>query len=89
MKDAVDHDPVQLLVESDPVGYRVFGHALFADDDVAGDFQPFCLIEGDDIGKRIMPKVLDVHFMQLLVRSKNKIEVTLFFAFLLQHFPYP
>ena len=55
-----------------PQSFGVVSHPLGADEDVAfQDVSVVGVVEGDDIGERIVAQVLHVHAVQVIVGAKN------------------
>jgi len=60
MQDAVDDDTMELALEGLSELLCIGAHRFESDDDVTGNFVAFGIIEGDDVGIKVMLQVLPV-----------------------------
>ena len=67
MKDTMDNDPVQLVLEFSSIFKRIFTDTVDADEKVTRESVPFAIIEGDDVCEIIMLKVLLVYIQDVVV----------------------
>ena len=76
MKDTMDNDPVQLVLEFSSIFKRIFTDTVDADEKVTRESVPFAIIEGDDVCEIIMLKVLLVYIQDVVVGTEDYRYVT-------------
>ena len=76
MKDTMDNDPVQLVLEFSSIFKRIFTDTVDADEQVTGESITFAIIEGDDVCEIIMLKLLLVYIQDVVVGTEDYRYVT-------------
>ena len=76
MKDTMDNDPVQLVLEFGTIFESIFTDTIDTDEKVTGKSVPFAIVEGDDVSEIVMLEVLLVYIEDVVVRTEDYRYVT-------------
>ena len=76
MKDTMDNDPVQLVLEFGTIFESIFTDTVDTDEKITGKSVPFAIVEGDDVSEIVMLEVLLVYIEDVVVRTEDYRYVT-------------
>ena len=71
MKDAVDNDPVELVLEIHLVLIGIFPDAVNAYEKVAGNLVALGLVKSNDVGKIIVTQIFHIYIQDVIVRAED------------------
>ena len=54
--------------------FCIFSHSLNAYEDITLDPRVVAVVEGDDVGERIVRQILQIEGLQILIGAKNKVD---------------
>ena len=76
MKDAMDDDSIEFLLEFGSILYRVFADAVDTDKKITRQLIILAIIEGDDVSEIIMLEILLVYIENIIVRAEDDGDVS-------------
>ena len=78
MQHSVGNHPEQLLLKSHPELDGILAHPFDTDINVAVELVTLHIVERDDVGERVVLKVLEVKLEEILIIAKDIVDISYF-----------
>ena len=74
MQYTVDYYSMDLFIKIRLELFCIFSHSLNAYEDIPLNPQVVAVVEGDDVGERIVRQILQIEGLQILIGAKNEVD---------------
>lgn len=75
VEQSVSENPKQFFIESHPEDFGIFAHPFHTDIDIAVQEVTLHIVERDNVGEGIVLQILEIELEQIVVVTKDVIDV--------------